>query len=206
VVDDIRQKTIVDPAEPSYYQSDRQIPVRRRTVVLQTNLADPMSLQAAIRTEVRKSDPQIAVDVTALTSMVGDTIQRQALGMRLMLIFGVAALILAAVGIYGVIAYAATERRGEVATRLALGSTRGDVFWLMMRRGRTLALVGAAIGLAAAYIGGRVIASRLYQVSAADPRILGAATIVVALIALGATVIPAFRSSRLDPVNVLRPE
>jgi ABC-type antimicrobial peptide transport system permease subunit len=175
-------------------------------VVLQTNLADPMSLQSAIRTEVHKSDPQIAVDVVALTSMVGDTIQRQALGMRLMLIFGVAALILAAVGIYGVIAYAATERRGEVATRLALGSTRGDVFWLMMRRGRTLALIGAIIGLGSAYIGGRFIASKLYQVSASDPWILGAATIVVALIALGATVIPAFRSSRLDPVNVLRPE
>ena len=206
VVDDIRQKALTDPAEPSYYQSDRQIPNRRRTVVLQTNLADPMTLQSAIRTEVRKSDPQIAVDVTTLTSLVGDGIQRQALGMRLMMIFGIAALILAAVGIYGVIAYAATERRGEVATRLALGSTRGDVFWLMMRRGRTLALIGAAIGLGAAYIGGRLIASRLYQVSASDPWILGAATVVVALIAVGATVIPAFRSSRLDPVNVLRPE
>jgi ABC-type antimicrobial peptide transport system permease subunit len=159
-----------------------------------------------IRDEVRKSDPQIAADVTLLSSLVGDTIQRQALGMRLMLIFGVAALILAAVGIYGVIAYAATERRGECATRLALGATQGNVFWLMMSRGRTLALVGAGIGLGAAYIAGRVIASRLYQVSAADPWILGAATLVVAAIALGATVIPAFRSSRLDPVNVLRPE
>jgi putative ABC transport system permease protein len=206
VADDIRQKALVDPAEPSYYQTDRQIPVRRRTIVVQTNLADPMTLQAAIRSEVLKSDPQIAVNVLTLSSLVGDGIQRQALGMRLMLIFGIAALILAAVGIYGVIAYAATERRGEVATRLALGSTRGDVFWLMMRRGRTLALIGAVIGLASAYIGGRFIASKLYQVSASDPWILGAATLVVALIALGATVIPAFRSSRLDPVNVLRPE
>jgi putative ABC transport system permease protein len=206
VVDDIRQKALTDPAEPSYYSSDRQFAVRRRTIVLQTNLADPMSLQQAIRTEVRKSDPQIAVDVITLQSLVGDGIERQALGMRLMLIFGIAALILAAVGIYGVIAYAATERRGEVATRLALGATRGTVFWLMMRRGRTLALIGAGIGLAAAYIGGRVISSRLYQVSASDPWILSAATLVVAAIALGATVIPAFRSSRLDPVNVLRPE
>jgi len=206
VVDDIRQKALTDPAEPSYYQSDRQIAIRRRTVVLNTNLADPMSLQSSIRSEVLKSDPQIAVNVITLTSLVGDGIQRQALGMRLMLIFGIAALILAAVGIYGVIAYAATERRGEVATRLALGATRGTVFWLMMRRGRTLALIGAVIGLASAYLGGRFIASRLYQVSASDPWILGAATLVVALIALGATVIPAFRSSRLDPVNVLRPE
>jgi predicted permease len=206
VVDDIRQKTIVDPAEPSYYTSDRQLPARRRTIVVNTNLSDPMSLQGAIRAEMRKSNPQAAVDITTLSSLVGDGIQRQALGMRLMLIFGIAALILAAVGIYGVIAYAATERRGEVATRLALGATRGTVFWLIMRRGRTLALIGAGIGLAAAYIGGRVIASRLYQVSASDPWILGAATLVVAAIALGATVIPAFRSSRLDPVNVLRPE
>lgn len=206
VVDDIRQKSITEPAEPAYYQSDRQITPRRRTVVLQTNVADAMSLQSMIRAEVRKSDPLIAVDVTSLSSIVGDTIQRQALGMRLMLIFGVAALILAAVGIYGVIAYAATERRGECATRLALGASQGNVFWLMMRRGRTLALVGAGIGLGAASIAGRVVASRLYQVSASDPWILGAATLVVAVIAIGATVIPAFRSSRLDPVNVLRPE
>lgn len=185
VVDDIRQKAITDPAEPAYYQSDRQIAVRRRTIVVQSNLADPMSLQSMIRAEVRTSDPGIAVDVTTLSSMVGDTIQRQQLGMRLMLIFGVAALILAAVGIYGVIAYAATERRGECATRLALGASQGNVFWLMMRRGRTLALVGAGIGLVAAYIAGRVIASRLYQVSASDPWILGAATLVVASIAAG---------------------
>lgn len=206
IVDDIRQKSITEAAEPSFYQSDRQLPARRRTVVLQASSGDPMALQSMIRTEARKTDPQMAVDVTLLSSVVGDTIERQALGMRLMLIFGAAALILAAVGIYGVIAYAATERRGEVATRLALGATRGNVFWLMMRRGRTLALVGAALGLSAAYLGGRVIASRLYQVSASDPWILGAATLIVAAIAIGATVIPAFRSSRLDPVNVLRPE
>ena len=126
--------------------------------------------------------------------------------MRLMLIFGAAALILAAVGIYGVIAYAATERRGEVATRLALGASRGNVFWLMMRRGRTLALVGGVIGLGTAYLTGRLVASRLYQVSASDPWILGAATLIVVLIAIAATVIPALRSARLDPVNVLRPD
>ncbi|TAK13693.1 MAG: ABC transporter permease, partial [Acidobacteria bacterium] len=113
VVEDIRQKAITDPAEPSYYQSDRQITPPRRTVVLHTAAADPMSLQSMIRAEMRKTEPLAPVDVLPLSSIVGDTIQRQALGMRLMLIFGGAALILAAVGIYGVIAYAATERRGE---------------------------------------------------------------------------------------------
>jgi putative ABC transport system permease protein len=207
VVEDIRQKTITDQAEPAYYNSDRQFPFfRRRTVVLETSASDPMALQSMIRAEVAKTDPQIAVNVTLLSAVVGDTLERQAMGMRLMLIFGAAALILAAVGIYGVIAYAATERRGEVATRLALGATRGNVFWLMMRRGHTLALVGAGIGLAVAYLTGRTVASRLYQVNGTDPWILGAATAIVALIAIGATMIPALRSSRLDPVNVLRPE
>lgn len=207
VVDDIRQKTISEPAEPAYYNSDLQFPFfQRRTVVLETALADPMTLQSVIRTEVAKTDPQIALTVTPLSAIVGDTLQRQALGMRLMLIFGGAALILAAIGIYGVIAYAATERRAEVATRLALGATPGNVFWLMMRRGRTLALVGAGLGLGGAFLAGRLVASRLYQVSATDPWILGAATLIVAAIAIAATMIPAIRSSRLDPVNVLRPK
>jgi ABC-type antimicrobial peptide transport system permease subunit len=91
-----------------------------------------------------------------------------------------------------------------VATRLALGASPMSVFWLVLRQGRTLALFGAAIGLTAAYLGGRVISSKLYEVRASDPVILAGATVVVVGIAILATAIPALRSSRVDPCRVLR--
>jgi putative ABC transport system permease protein len=130
----------------------------------------------------------------------------QELGMTLMLLFGAAAVALAMVGIYGVIAYATSQRTGEVATRLALGASSGNVFRLVLRQGRTLVVVGAAIGLLLAYLAGRLVSARIYEVSAADPFILGGATVLVVGIALVATMIPAWRAARLDPARVLRPE
>jgi ABC-type lipoprotein release transport system permease subunit len=126
--------------------------------------------------------------------------------MTLMVLFGLAALALAAVGIYGVIAYSTAERSNEVATRLALGATPANVFWLIMRQGRLLTGSGAVIGVVVAYFSGRVVTSRLYEVRAADPVILGAAALVVAGFAIMATTIPAYWASRLDPVRVLRPD
>jgi putative ABC transport system permease protein len=206
VVQDIRQKSPSDAAEPAFYLSDRQFSPRRRTVLVHTRVADPMSLQSVIRAEVSKSDPQIAVNVIPVSELTGNMLQRQELGMTLMLVFGAAALALAAVGIYGVIAYATAQRSGEVATRLALGATPGRVFWLMFRQGRMLTLAGAGIGLAAAYLIGRLVASRLYEVRGGDPIILGAAAVVVAAIAILATTIPAARAARTSPTGVLRSE
>src|SRR5262249_53971363 len=125
-------------------------------------------------------------------------------GMILMLIFGATALVLAAVGIYGVIAYASAQRLGEIATRLALGATPSQVFWLMMRRGQILAAVGLAIGAAAAYAGGRTVSSMVYGVHASDPIVLTSATLVVVLITWVATAIPATRAARTDPIHALR--
>jgi ABC-type lipoprotein release transport system permease subunit len=122
------------------------------------------------------------------------------------MMFGVAAVLLAAVGIYGVVAYAAAQRRGEMATRLALGAAPGQVFWLVLKHGTVLAATGTVIGLIAAYFAGRFVSSRIYAVNASDPMILGAATTLVIAIALLATMVPAFRASRLDPSGVLRPD
>jgi predicted permease len=206
VVDDIRQKAIDTAAEPAFYTAHAQFPARRLAVVVASATSDPTALQPAIREELRKTDPQMAVEFETVDDLVGGTLRRQELGMTLMLIFGVVAVALAAVGIYGVIAYSASQRRGEVATRLALGATPMSVFWMMLNQGRTLAIIGTAIGLTMAYMAGRVIASRIYQARAWDPLILGGAVVIVLLIALLATTIPAFRTSRLDPARVLRPE
>jgi ABC-type antimicrobial peptide transport system permease subunit len=163
-------------------------------------------LRSAIRDAARKVNPQMPVDIERVSDIVGSTISRQRLGMMLMLGFGAAAVLLAAVGIYGVIAYAAAERQGEMAVRLALGASPRTVFGLMLKQGRTMAFVGAAIGLIVAYYAGRFVSSRLYEVRASDPMILGLATMLVVGIALGATLIPAYRAARLSPARVLRPE
>ena len=206
VIDDVRQKSLSEAAEPAFYTSSLQFAPRRQSVVVATSLADPASLQNAIRTEMRKFDPQMAVDLEAVTEIVAATLRRQQLGMTLMLLFGLAAVALAAVGIYGVIAYAASQRADEVATRLALGATPRDAFWLIVKQGRSLAAIGTAIGLTVAYGAGRVVSSRIYEVGAGDPAILGVATVLVVSVAIVATIIPAWRVARIAPSRVLRPE
>ena len=206
VVDDVRQKSVTDEAEPAFYASLGQLPVRRQTMVVATSATDVASLQSAIRGEVRKLDPQIAVEFELVTDLVAGTIRRQQLGMTLMLIFGGVAILLAAVGIYGVVAYAVSQRRGEMATRLALGSTPGGVFWLVMKQGGVIGVIGTGIGLGVAYLSGQVVASQIYAIRASDPIMLGGAIAIVAAITAAATAIPAFRASRLKPSGVLHTE
>lgn len=206
VVDDVRQKTVSDEPEPAFYSSLAQIPLRRQTMVVATSSTDVAALQSTVREQVRQFDPQIAVEFELAKDLVAGTIRRQQLGMTLMLIFGAIAILLAAVGIYGVVAYAVSERRGEMATRLALGATPGGVFWLVMRHGGAIGVAGTAIGLGVAYLSGRVVASQVYAIRASDPLMLGAAITIVAAITAVATAIPAWRASRLEPSGVLHSE
>jgi putative ABC transport system permease protein len=206
VVDDIRQKTVVDEAEPAFYSPLSQTPVRRQTMVVEAAGVDVTQLQSAIRQAVHRLDPQIAVEFQLATALVSGTISRQELGMTLMLIFGGAAILLAAVGIYGVVAYAVSQRRNEMATRLALGATPASVFGLVLKQGIALAAVGTAIGLSFAYLSGRVVSSQIYSVRASDPLKLTGAIVVVAGVVLLATMIPAWRACRLSPSGVLRSE
>ena len=206
VVDDVRQKTVSDTPEPAFYTPISQLPLRRQTMVVATTAPEVAPLQSAIRTEVRQFDPQIAVEFQQVTDVVAGTLRRQQLGMTLMLIFGGVAILLAAVGIYGVVAYAVSQRRSEMATRLALGATPGSVFRLVMQQGALLAVIGTVIGLGVSYLSGRIVASQIYSVRASDPLMLGGAIVVVAAIAAFATMIPAWRASRLKPSGVLHAE
>jgi len=203
VVDDIRQKNVSDEAEPAYYSPLTQNPARRRTMVVSSSTTDVASLETAIRIEARKIDPQIAVEFAQVSDLVAGTLRRQELGMTLMLIFGGVAILLAAVGIYGVVAYAVSQRRGEMATRLALGATPASIFWLVMKQGAVLALIGTVIGLAVSYLSGQIVASQVYAIRASDPLMLTGAVALVACIAALATMIPAWRASRLKPSGVL---
>jgi predicted permease len=204
VIADVRQKTLADPAEPAFYSPLTQAPLPRVTAVASFSSADVGAVERAIRTEVRKLNPTMALDFELASDVVGGTLRRQELGMTLMLVFGGIAVVLAAVGIYGVVSYAGSLRRSEMATRLALGASPRSVFLLVMRQGVTLGLVGAAIGVGLAYFSGQVVSNRVYAIRASDPVILTIATLMITAITILATTIPAARAARLNPANALQ--
>jgi predicted permease len=204
VVDDVRQKSLAEPAEPAFYTSMTQAPLRRATAVVLISQSDPSAVERAIRAEVRKLNPSMAVDFELASEVVGGTLRRQQLGMTLMLIFGGIAIVLAGVGIYGVVSYAGSLRREEMATRLALGASPQSVFLLVMKQGATLGLIGAGIGLVLAYFSGQVISNRVYAIRASDPVILAIATLLITAITFLATTIPAARAARLNPAKAMQ--
>ena len=208
VIGDVRQKSLAEPAEPASYVSLTQIPFRRATAVvsMSPSQSDAGAVERAIRAEVRKINPTMALDFELASDVVGGTLRRQELGMTLMLVFGGIAIVLAAVGIYGVVSYAGSLRREEMATRLALGASPRSVFLLVMKQGATLALVGAVIGVGLAFFSGQVISNRVYAIRASDPLILTIATLLITAITFLATTIPAARAARLNPANALQSE
>ena len=204
VVNDVKYASLQGVPEPAFYVVQEQLPTLRMAVAIETTLADPRAAIESVRSEINKADPLLAFEVQSVETLVSFTRSRQKLGLTLMLVFGVMAVSLAAIGIYGVIAYASAERRREFATRMALGASSSDVFWLLAGQARALAIAGGVFGLVVAYAAGRLASSWLYEVSASDPVILaGALTIVVAVTVL-ATLIPARRVSRTDPAHALR--
>lgn len=206
VVQDVRYASLANTPEPTCYLPEAQSPFLflQQPVVVEARAGDPAGLISGVRAELTKFDPQIVLKFETAPQIVADTLTDQRLGMTLMLVFGVLALVLAAIGIYGIIAYSSAQRRTELATRVAVGASGAQVFWLVMKSGQRLALIGIVIGLAAAYAGGRIVASNFYEMRAADPAILLGATIIVGVVTFLATMIPALSSSRLDPVRALR--
>jgi ABC-type antimicrobial peptide transport system permease subunit len=204
VVGDVRQKSFAEPAEPAFYAPLSQIPLRRTTAVLSIAGSDLAAIERAIRAEVHNINPEMALDFQLASDLVGGTLRRQELGMTLMLIFGVIAVVLAAVGIYGVVSYAGSLRQGEMATRLALGASPHSVFVLVMKQGAMLGLIGAVIGAGLAYLSGEVIAHRVYEIRASEPLIPAVATLLITAITLLVTLIPAARAARLNPANALQ--
>ncbi|MCC7241941.1 MAG: FtsX-like permease family protein [Acidobacteria bacterium] len=159
-----------------------------------------------IRTELQQLDPLVPIEVSFLPQVVSDSLSRQRLGMLLMVLFGTVALLLAAIGVYGVFAYATSQRSREVAIRLAIGATPAEVFRHTFVRGQLMAVVGVLGGVILAYAAGRVLTGSLYQIRAADPLVLIASTAIVAAVAALATALPARRVARADPCVTLRDE
>ncbi len=204
IVDDLKYASLIGDVEAAYYLVWEQQPRGRMSVAVATSLNDPTPLIPAVRAVVKTLDPLLAINVQPVDRLVDAAVARQKLGMTLMLLFGAVALALAAIGIYGVIAYASAERRGEVATRLALGATPSRIFWMLVRQGRMITMAGIVVGLGGAYLAGHLGSTWLYAVRAWDPAILGVALTSVLVVSLAAMLVPAWRASQVDPAFALR--
>ena len=189
----------------SYYPF-LQNPSGGMTIVVRTT-GDPASLSNVVRQQVLSIDPdQPTYEVQTMGQIWTDSIAPERLYLMLLGTFGAVALVLAAVGIYGVMAYSVTQRTHEIGIRMALGAGQGNVLGMVIRQGMTLAVLGLVIGLAGAWLATRAMASLLFGISARDPMTFVLISLVLAAVALGACFIPALRATKVDPMIALRYE
>jgi putative ABC transport system permease protein len=207
VVADTRRTGFDAEVRPETYLPLAQSPSGSMTMVVRATADDPASLTASVRSAVRSIDPdQPVYDIKTMSQLVGEMIAQRRLNMILLGIFAVIALVLASVGIFGVMNYMVAQRTHEIGVRLALGAQKRDVLRLVLGQGMTLAALGVVIGLVGAFALTRVMASLLYGVSATDPAVFLGIAALLAAVAFLATYIPARRATKVDPMVALRYE
>lgn len=207
VVAGVRHATLRDDPNPSLYVAYDQLPWSRSMslVVAGTGRAD--AAVSATGAVIREFDAGLPVyDVMTMEQVVGESLARVRFSTWLMAAFAVIALLLAAIGIYGVIAYAVSRRTQEIGVRVAIGARAGDVLRLVLGQAMRLAAIGIVVGVLAALVLARFLQSLLYGVGSADPLVLAAVVVVLSGIAALACYVPARRATRVNPVDALRHE
>jgi putative ABC transport system permease protein len=206
VVRDAKFTTLHEEPVPEIYATYFQGFTPYMNIVVRT-ASDPMNLAGAIRNEVLAVDKnQPIANIQTMSDRVSNSIARPRYNATLLSLFALLALILAAVGIYGVISYSVSQRTHEIGIRMALGAQRRDVLKLVIGRGMLLALIGVATGLGAAFALTRVISTLLFGVSAIDLATFVVITLLLTTVALLACWIPARRATKVDPIVALRCE
>ena len=192
-------------APAAVYTPLAQTPSTGSEVLLVRSDKEPATLASAVRAAIHDVDPQLAVfGVEALQDTVARSVSRQRFTLLLLGVFAGVAIVLAAVGVHGVLSYVVARRTPEMGIRMALGASRGNVIGLVARQGARLAALGLAVGLAAAILASRLLASLLYGVTPTDPATFAAVTVAVFAVAMLATVLPARRATGIAPVDALR--
>jgi predicted permease len=204
VVGDVRQRSLTEPAEPMAYIHYPQNWRSGLSMAVRTT-GDPLRVANAVREAIWSVDrDQTITSVETMSAIVGGNVARPRLLASLLFLFGTMGLLLGALGIYGVLAFAVTQRRQEIGVRVALGASPRSVLGLVVKQGMTLAVAGVVVGIAGAAVLTRVMAAVLYEVRATDP----ATFVTVVLVLLGAAFVaswlPARRALRVDPVQALR--
>ena len=209
IAGDVRQNGLTEGVEAMAYVSYPQVQNKpdllEGNVVLRTPL-DPRSLAAAVRSRVRSVDPEAAVSFQTLDDVVAGSMARQRFQMQVLGGFAALALLLAAVGLYGVLSYLVTSTRAEIGVRMALGARPGEVFRMVTERALWLVSAGAALGLLGCLAVRSILATVLFGIGPSDPATLAAATATLLSVALAASWLPARRATRVDPVSALREE
>ena len=206
VVKDGKYHTPNEAPKPYFYVPFRQVYRADLGIALYVRSAgDPNLALAAIRREVRSLDAGVGVfDAMPLTEYIGAALFPQKVAAALLGVLGLVALVLAAAGLYSVMAYSISQRTQEIGIRMALGAQPSDVLGLVVRQGMGLTLAGQAAGVAGAIAVTRLVSGLLVNVSATDPLIFGGAALFLAVVALVATCVPARRATGIDPNTALR--
>ena len=205
IVGDVKQRNLVDASTPTVYFYTHA-PYGRATFAIRTSVSPATLAQPAVAA-IRAIDPEQPVgDIRTMVEVLDEQLASQRLSALLLGVFAGVALLLATVGIYSVLSYIVRGRSREIGIRLALGAQRADVLRLVIVEGMSPVLAGIAAGAIAALASARVIRTLVFGVSASDPATLAAVGATLALVALIASLVPAYRASRLDPVKTLRAE
>jgi putative ABC transport system permease protein len=206
VVGDIKSEGFEQPEQPHIYVSAFQSPSYAMAVYLRAE-GDPSSLTQALRREVQTVDPNLPVfGERTMEDVVSSSLAQRRFALQVVGGFGVLALLLAGIGVYGVVAYSVSQRTREIGIRLALGASNGAILRWVFRQGMRLTLFGMAAGLVAALALTRLLRGLLFGVSAADPLTYGGLALLLAAVALLACYVPARRATKVDPMVALRHE
>lgn len=185
-----------------YWQKFRGGP----SIVVKTKM-DPSRTGAEIRQVIRGIDPEIPIPrFRTMDALVSDSVGQRRFQLQLILLFAAAAMLLAGLGIYGVISYSVSQRTTEVGIRMALGAEQGKIRWMILRQGLAPVFIGLAAGLIASFGADRLIGSLLFGISPADPVAIAGSVVLIAGIAAFAAYLPARRATRIDPLAALRYE
>jgi putative ABC transport system permease protein len=206
VVGDVRNRNLSTEPRPAYYVPQTQVPFSQMVAVAKTT-NEPRSLISAVTKEVAAMDADIPLfGVKSMEEYMSASVAAPRFSTTLLSIFAAVALVLTVVGLYGVMSYSVARRTNEIGIRLALGAQSRDVLLMIVKQGSTLILLGLVIGLAGAYALTRLIASLLFGVTAKDPFTFAAVAALLAFVALLACYVPAWRATKVDPMEALRCE
>ncbi len=206
VVKDIHQTGLENPIGFTVYEPLAQSPGNEESVAVRTQ-GDPSTIISEVRSELHRIEPTLLVDnVATMDQRIEDSVSPRKLNLFLFGLFSALALVLASIGLYGVVAYSVGQRTQEFGIRMALGAQPRDVLRLVLAQGLKLALAGTVIGIAVALALASVVRQLLFGVRPADPITIGCVALILTIVAIVACWLPAFRASRIEPTQALRIE
>ena len=207
VVGNVKYRSLESEDQPEMYLPHRQIPLNIVSLVVRTNVANPSAITSQVRGELAALDNSIPLtNVRTFDEYVSTSLARPRFNALLLSIFAVTALVLTAIGIYGVMAYSVAQRTNEIGIRIAPGAAQSSIFRLVVGQAMGLVAISVVVGLSGAFAMTRLLQSLLFGVAALDPLTFSAVIVLIALVALVAAWFPARRAMLVNPIEALRAE